>query len=58
MILAPIAELFRSGVVTKNFYDLGLSRLGFEHPTFGVEHSNRLPHRHGQKSNNVIQMAI
>ena len=29
------------------FYDLGLSRLGFEHPTFRGERSNPLRHRHG-----------
>ena len=34
-------------VVTTCFYDLGLSRLWFEHPTFRVwgERSNRLHHR-------------
>ena len=35
------------GAVTTCFNDLGLSRLGFEHPTFRMrgEHCNRLPHR-------------
>ena len=35
--------------VTTCFYDLGLSRLGFEHPTFCIrgERSNRLSHRCG-----------
>ena len=28
---------FRSGAVTTLFYDLGLSRLGFEHPTFCIQ---------------------
>ena len=37
---------FGSGAVTICFNDLGLSRLGFEHPTFRLrgERSNRLRH--------------
>ena len=40
---------FGSGAVTTCFYDLGLSRLGFEHLTFYIrgEHSNWLRHRGG-----------
>ena len=35
---------FGSGAVTTRFYDLGLSRLGFEHPIFRLQgkRSNRL----------------
>ena len=38
-----------SGAVTTCFYDLGLPRLGFEHPTFRLrgERSNPLCHRCG-----------
>ena len=38
---------FGSGAVTTCFYDLGLSRLGFEHPTSRLlsERSKRLRHR-------------
>ena len=32
--LTPIAERFGSGAVTTCVHDLGLPRLGFEHPTF------------------------
>ena len=37
--------------VTTCFHDLGLSRLGFEHPTFCLQgqRSNRLRHHRGQK---------
>ena len=40
---------FSGGAVTICFYDLGLSRLEFEHPTFRLlgQHSNRLRHRRG-----------
>ena len=40
---------FGSGAVTTCFYDLGLSRLGFEHPTFPLrgKRSNRLHHQRG-----------
>ena len=46
MTLTPIAERC-SGAVTNCFYDLGLSRLLFEHPTFRLrgERSNPLCHR-------------
>ena len=39
-----------SGVVNIRFYDLGLSRLGFEHPTFRFwgENCNPLCHRSGK----------
>ena len=42
-------QAFGSGVVTTCFYDLCLSRLGFEHPTFRIrgERCNRLRHRDG-----------
>ena len=42
-------QAFSRGAVTTCFYDLGLSRLGFEHPTFRLrgERSNPLPHRRG-----------
>ena len=33
--LIPVAERFSNVAVTTCFYDLGLSRLGFEHSTFG-----------------------
>ena len=41
----------RSGAFSTCFYDLGLSRLGFEHPTFRMrdKRSNRLYHRGGFK---------
>ena len=47
---------FGRGVVTICF-NLGLSRLGFEHPTFRLrgERSNSLRHRHGQQKNIWIQ---
>ena len=40
---------FSSGAVTICFYDLGLLRLKFEHPTFRLrgERSNPLRHRRG-----------
>ena len=40
---------FSSGAVATCFYDLGLSRLGFEHPMFRLrgKHSNPLRHRRG-----------
>ena len=46
----PIAEHLSSGDVTTFFYDLGLSRFGFEHPTFRMrgEGPNPLGHRHGE----------
>ena len=37
-------QAFRSGAVTTCFYELGLSRLGFEHPTFLLR-VNALTHR-------------
>ena len=36
---------------TTCFYDLCLSRLGFEHPTFQGQRSNPLRHRRGQQIN-------
>ena len=36
MTLIPVAERFDNGAVTTCFYDLGLSRLGIEHSTFGM----------------------
>ena len=35
--------------ITTYFYELGLSRLGFEYPTFRMRcgHFNPLPHRRG-----------
>ena len=48
--LTPIAERFGSGAVTACFNDLGLSQLGFEHPTFCLrgKRSNPLRHRRGE----------
>ena len=45
----PLMPPFGSGAVTTCFNDLGLSRLGFEHPTFRlqVERFNPLRHRRG-----------
>ena len=42
-------QAFSSGAVTTCFYDLGLSRLGFEHPTFRLrgQRSSLLRHRRG-----------
>ena len=39
-----------NGAVTACFYDLGLSRLEFEHPTFRLqgERSSLLRHRRGK----------
>ena len=41
-------KAFDKGPVTTCFYDLGLSRLGFEHPIFRMrgQRSNPLRHRH------------
>ena len=43
-------RVLSSGAVITCFYDLGLSRLGFEHPTFRLRglRSNRLRHRRGK----------
>ena len=43
-------RVFGSGAVTTSFYDLGLSRLGFEHPTFHLQgqRTHPLRQRHGQ----------
>ena len=38
---------FSSGAVTTCFNDLGLSRLGFDHPTFRLRRSHPLRHRRG-----------
>ena len=38
---------FGSGAVTTCFYDLGLSRLGFKHPTYRLRRSHPLGHRRG-----------
>ena len=48
--------MFSSGTVTTCFYDLGLSRLGFEYPTFRMQgkRSNRLRHRHGSFHRGVL----
>ena len=47
--LTPIAERFAySGAITACFYDLDLSLLGFEHPTFrlrGQRSNSQRPHR-------------
>ena len=42
-------QAFSSGDVITCFYDLGLSRLGFEHPTyhFRGQRSNPVRHRRG-----------
>ena len=47
--LTPISECLESGAVTTYFFDLGLSQLGFEHPTFHLrgKRSNWLYHRSG-----------
>ena len=44
-----VPTCYDSVAVTTCFYDLGLSRLGFGHPTFRMqgERSNRLRHRDG-----------
>ena len=49
--LTPIAEHFGSGAVTTCFNDLGLSQLGFEHPTFCLrgKRSNPLCHHRGPR---------
>ena len=43
-------QAFSNGAVTTYFYDLGLSQLGFEHPTFRLRGklSNQLRHRRGK----------
>ena len=45
--LKPYCRAFGRGAVSTCFYDFGLSRLGFEHPTFrlGGERSYRLHER-------------
>ena len=40
-------RVFGSGTVTTCFLDLGVSRLGFDHPTFRGERSHPLRHRRG-----------
>ena len=49
MTLTPIAGRLAVEPITTCFYDLGLSRLGFEHPTFRLrgQRSNPLRHRRG-----------
>ena len=44
------------GSNSKRFNDLGLSRLGFEHPTFRLrgKRSNPLRHRRGKKKFNRV----
>ena len=39
---------FSSGAVTTCFYDLGLSRRGFEHPTFRLRGQRSNPLRHNR----------
>ena len=39
-------QAFGRGAVTTCFYDLGLSRLGFEHPTFRLQSERSRPLRH------------
>ena len=48
-----LPSIYSSGPVTTYFYDLGLSRLRFKHPTFRLrgKRSNPLHHRHGLKYN-------
>ena len=43
---------FSSGAVTTCFYDLHLSRLGFEHPTFRLRGQRSNPLRHRRSDNN------
>ena len=47
--LTTLCRAFGSGAVTSCFNDLGLSQLGFEHPTFRMwgERSYQLRHRSG-----------
>ena len=47
---------FISGTATTWFYDLGLSRLGFEHPTFRLrgKRLNQLRHHRGFQIRNCI----
>ena len=49
MTPTPIAKRFSRGAAMTCFYDLGLSRLGFEYPTFRLrgERSNPLGQRRG-----------
>ena len=51
---------FSSGAVTTCFYDLGLSRLGFEHTTFSSrgQHSSTLCHRRGLTAITILISAI
>ena len=42
----PSAKRFSSGAVTTWFYDLGLSRLRFEHQTFRLQGKRPNPLRH------------
>ena len=46
MTLTPYAERFGSGAVTTCFNDLGLSQLGFEHPTLHLQGERSDPLRH------------
>ena len=48
-VIHTYCRAFSTGAVTTRFYDLGLSRLGFEHQTFCLrdQRSNPLHHRRG-----------
>ena len=58
MTLTPIAERFSCGAVITCFYDLGLSRLGFENPTFRLrgERSNPLGQRRGMPPSKALSI--
>ena len=49
-LMHTYCRAFGSGAVTTSFYDLGLSRLGFEYPIFRFrgERSSPLRHRRGR----------
>ena len=45
-VTLPLCRSFSCGDVTTCFYVLGLSRPGFEHPTFRLQHQRSYPLRH------------
>ena len=49
-----------SGAVTTCFTDLGMLRLGFEHPIFRLQGqcSNPLPHRSGLNFENIFDVTL
>ena len=49
-------QAFSSGTVTTCFYDLGLSRLGFEHPTYRMR--GERSHRGGESNIEIVHLIL